>query len=317
MPFVDLPKRNLRQYYTINPTYPADADPSIKSDPPASQESLDDSKPILVFCHAATSSSHSFLYQFSDPRLRAVFNLVAFDSRYYGYTQGPRLDHFQTLEERADEMLDAIDAVIGDRPFAYVGESFVGSHVGIYLTAKRQSQVKAMILLSPSWPQDPPQFAATLTAEWMPLAATNKFGNGDGSGAIPEAAIAIVADYFFSQTETYPERRQNFLKRWNEAHGAGEDMFKLEQLIFWFQRPMPTAEVFEKITCPVLLLGGTRDQTVSSSDALQAWYNLLKNVPPDDVRIERIVDGPHLLALLEPNRVNRFILAFLKRQNLA
>jgi pimeloyl-ACP methyl ester carboxylesterase len=119
-------------------------------------------------------------------------------------------------------------------------------------------------------------------------------------------------------------------------------MFKLEQLMFWFKRPLPSDEVFEKIKCPVLLLGGTRDQTVSSSDALKAWFDLLKNgerpstffprgsppshkadilgpwpgsraVPPEDLRIERIVDGPHLLALLEPNRVNRFILAFLKR----
>lgn len=29
-----------------------------------------------------------------------ALNLVAFDSRYYGYTQGPRLDRFQTLEVR-------------------------------------------------------------------------------------------------------------------------------------------------------------------------------------------------------------------------
>lgn len=52
-----------RQYYTINPYYEPNAEPSIKSEPPAAQDSIDDSKPILVFCHAATSSSHSFLYQ--------------------------------------------------------------------------------------------------------------------------------------------------------------------------------------------------------------------------------------------------------------
>lgn len=79
-------------------------------------------------------------------------------------------------------MLEAIEAVIGDRPFSYLGESFVGSHVGIYLAAKRpekvrrgrgasnsksrlrltifrfillrRPQVKSIILLSPSWPQE-------------------------------------------------------------------------------------------------------------------------------------------------------------------
>lgn len=54
---------NRRQYYTINPSYEPNAQTSIKSEPPAAQEAIDDSKPILVFCHAATSSSHSFLYQ--------------------------------------------------------------------------------------------------------------------------------------------------------------------------------------------------------------------------------------------------------------
>jgi hypothetical protein len=38
-------------------------------------------------------------------------------------------------------MLEAIEAVIGDRPFSYLGESFVGSHVGIYLAAKRPEKV--------------------------------------------------------------------------------------------------------------------------------------------------------------------------------
>ncbi|POY71044.1 A/B superfamily hydrolase [Rhodotorula taiwanensis] len=292
MPFVDLPALNLRQYYAINPTYSADADPSIKGDPPPSDERIDDAKPTLVFCHAGTSSSHSFI---------EVFNLVGFDTRYYGYTQGPR--------ERADELLVAIDAVLGERRFSFVGESFVGSHIGVYVTAKRPRQVKSLILLSPSWPQDPPEFAATLSAEWMPLCAANKDGKGDGSGAIPEDAMAI--------TEHFPERQKNFLKRYQEGHGPGEDMFKLEQLIHWFQRPLPSDDVFAAVRCPVLLLGGTRDQTVSSSDALQAWYDLLRNVPEDDRRIERIVDGPHLLALLESNRVNRFILAFLKRYELA
>lgn len=38
-------------------------------------------------------------------------------------------------------MLDAIDAVIGDRPFSFIGESFVGSHLGVYIAAKRPEQV--------------------------------------------------------------------------------------------------------------------------------------------------------------------------------
>lgn len=93
MPYVDLPSRNLsvsflpgrlgarelsdpslpprrRQYYTINPSYEPNAEPSIKARPPAAREAIDDAKPILVFCHAATSSSHSFLCQVRARSLR-------------------------------------------------------------------------------------------------------------------------------------------------------------------------------------------------------------------------------------------------------
>lgn len=41
----------------------------------------------------------------------------------------------------------------------------------------------------------PPEFAKTLTAEWMPLCASNKNGNGTGTGEIPEPALAIVGKF--------------------------------------------------------------------------------------------------------------------------
>lgn len=169
-------------------------------------------------------------------------------------------------QERADELLEAIDAVVGKRSFCFVGESFVGSHVGAYLTAKRPEQVSPELArrlqtgsrlnaldpfpsgqsthslvpvlaarvrcppvgsprarprakeTDPSAAlRSPPDFASTLTAEWLPLCAANKFGDGDGTGAIPEPAMAIVGDYFFSQTAQHPDRQRNFLKRWQEA----------------------------------------------------------------------------------------------------
>ncbi|GEM07846.1 alpha/beta fold family hydrolase [Rhodotorula toruloides] len=300
MPYVDLPSRNLRQYYVINPDYSADTSMSIKTPPPPSRDSIDPDKPVLVLTHAGTSSSNSFIHQFRDPRLSNALNLVCFDSRYYGRTEGPRLDHYQDLEERADELLDAIDAVVGDRPFSYLGESFV----------------KAVILISPSWTTDPPEMIDILEREWAPLASANKFGKGDGTGRIPDEAMAIARDYFFSGSNLEPERQEGFLRQYQETHGPGEDMFKLEQLTHWFKRSEPSKELFAGVRCPVLLLGGTLDTQVSGSDALQQWHNLLVSAPEADKRIERIVDGPHLLATTNPNIVNRFVLCFLKRYNL-
>lgn len=51
----------------------------------------------------------------------------------------------------------------------------------------------ALSLMQPAR-RSPPEFAETLTAEWMPLCAQNKDGHGDGTGEIPEAALAIVSE---------------------------------------------------------------------------------------------------------------------------
>lgn len=110
--------------------------------------------------------------QFQDERLRSHFNLVSFDTRYYGRTTGEQLDHYQDLEvstgilklrilkaetnfrkirfvsqERADELLDAIDAVIGDRPFVIFGESFVGANCCAYIASKRPQSVSLVFIL--------------------------------------------------------------------------------------------------------------------------------------------------------------------------
>lgn len=55
---------------------------------------------------------------------------------------------FRLPQERADELLDAIDAVVGDNPFSYLGESFVGSHCGAYIAAKRPQQVRLRVASS-------------------------------------------------------------------------------------------------------------------------------------------------------------------------
>ncbi|GAA5896473.1 hypothetical protein JCM6882_001023 [Rhodosporidiobolus microsporus] len=319
MPFIDLPRIKLRQYYVINATYADDnLDMDLSKPPPPSRDSLDPTKPILLLQHAGTSCTNSFIYQFRDSRLSSALNLVAFDGRYLGRSAPAGDDaRFQTLEERADELLEAVDAIIGDRPFSYLGESFAGAHCGAYVAAKRPNQVKAMILISPSFITDQGDMVDILTTDWLPICDSNKGGKGDGSGRLPDEALEVVRDYFFSGQTLHPERQQAFLNQYQFQHGPGRSIFMLQQLLRWFRRDAPPPEVFQAVRCPVLLLGGSRDTAVNPADALGQWYNAFVSVEEADKRIERIVDGSHFLATMEPGRVNRLVLAFLKRYNLA
>ncbi|GAA5897764.1 alpha/beta fold hydrolase, partial [Sporobolomyces salmoneus] len=312
MPYVDLPNRNLSsQYYTINPVY-SSIEHSLVDPPPPSDEKLDDRLPI-VFVHAGTSSSEAFINQFQDARLRTSFNLVSFDSRYYGRTTGSQLDYFQDLEERAEELLDAIDAVLGDRPFVVFGESFVGAHCCVHAASRRPKQVRAIVMLSPSYFEDSPEMIKILENEWLPWATANKDGQGDKSGDMPEGALEVAGDYFFGTTDRCPERRKVFLERYQYNHGGQNSAHKLQQLLHWFKRKPVPKEVFERIQCPTLIFLATEDKAVSPDDAAQQWYDALVNVDPEHKRIERIHGGTHLLATTDHNIVNRVTLKFLQR----
>lgn len=54
-------------------------------------------------------------------------------------------------------------------------------------------------------------------------------------------------------------------------------MFRLDQLLFWFRREAPPPEVFAAVRCPVLLLGGSLDRTVSSEGSLEDWRDRFIN----------------------------------------
>jgi len=134
---------------------------------------------------------------------------------------------------------------------------------------------------------------------------------------LSDEAMAVVGDYFFSGALHSKERQEAFLRQYQETHGPGHDMFRIDQLLAWFRREAPPPEVFEAVRCPVLLLGGSLDQTVSSEGSLQDWRDRFVNVPDEDKQIKTIAGGAHLLATTDSNLVNRFTLAFLKRYNLA
>ncbi|GAA5934768.1 alpha/beta fold hydrolase [Sporobolomyces koalae] len=311
MPFVDLPNRQLHQYYTINPIY--ESITHGLDEPPPESGVLDD-RLTICFVHAGTSSSEAFISQFQDPRLRSTFNLVSFDSRYYGRTTAPKkLDYYQDLDERAEELLDAIDAVLGDRPFVVFGESFVGAHCCVHVAARRPKQIKAIVMISPSFFEDPPEMIEILDNQWAPWAVSNKGGNGDGSGDLPQGALEIAGDYFFGTCTREPERKQAFLDRYQYNNGSRCDGHKLYQLLHWFKRKAPPKEVFEKIVCPTLIFLATEDKAVSPDDAAQQWYDALVNVDTSKKRIERIHGGTHLMATTDSNVVNRVTLKFLQR----
>lgn len=101
MPFMDMPERGLRAYYTTNPTWPYSPPSDLKFGRAAQSNSLDPLKENLVFVHPSSSSLTVFseqvrarlplprafhcpaadsecnlAMQFTDPRFTKRFNMV-------------------------------------------------------------------------------------------------------------------------------------------------------------------------------------------------------------------------------------------------
>ncbi|KAL8286608.1 hypothetical protein RQP46_004136 [Phenoliferia psychrophenolica] len=164
MPFIELPSRNLKMWYSIEPTgtglehqlaYTAAA-PECESTPTPPHPG----KPIIVFLHAGLASEAAFIGQLGDERLRAAFTLVTLDQRGHGRTvEDPVADPNVTDEwNQFTELLGfkvflndtsaAIEA-LGFKEIFVVGESCLGSRIALYLAATRPTQVKAVVLSNP------------------------------------------------------------------------------------------------------------------------------------------------------------------------
>ncbi|GAA5969623.1 hypothetical protein JCM11641_008182 [Rhodosporidiobolus odoratus] len=139
----------------------------------------------------------------------------------------------------------------------------------------------------------------------------NKDGRGDGTGTIPEKVLADNGEYCFGSIGVWAdEKRKVHNEAFQRRYGTGHSSSDLRQLFLSEARRMPIPlEHREKVVCPVLILHGARDTLVSPLKAAEEWRSGFPNAK-GGADVKSITDGPHLLSFIDPNIVNRIILAF-------
>ncbi|KAM0745625.1 hypothetical protein T439DRAFT_176602 [Meredithblackwellia eburnea MCA 4105] len=216
MPFLDLPDRQLRMYYTINPRGKAAQSWHVHTSEPPQSTPLAEGKPVIVFIHLTYCSSESFIGQMSDDRLTSKFNLVFFDSRHHGRTtEVPSRKHPHeprtTLQEYCDDHEAGIKA-LGLQKFALVGEGFHGGRIVVELAARMADKVQAMLLSTPGNLEELPEVKQMMLKDFMDGFESNKNGKGDGTGEVPMPIVHVVQDALLGVRRIrLPEREQNYL----------------------------------------------------------------------------------------------------------
>ncbi|KAM0753579.1 alpha/beta-hydrolase [Meredithblackwellia eburnea MCA 4105] len=310
MPFVDLPERRLRVYYVINPHWPYSSPSELKFGVVPECKPLDPTKECLFLMHPSSSSSAVFSEQFGDPRFQN-FNMIAVDARHAGWTTGEKIENY-SLEEAADDIIAAIDQL--DIPtYSVLGEGFFGANVVAWIAIKRPEKVRALILVSPGWPEelDPDGMFKEMHSRFIVPALSNKGGKGDGSGRIPQECLEICAEYFFAKHDRNFERIAGWVTALQSRYGPGHDGHELLTIVNWFLRKAIPEELRAAITVPTLILASDEDQTYPLESA-RAWQASFTGVPGGaDMQI--IKSAPHLILFTSSSVANRIVLSFLKR----
>ncbi|KAL8280384.1 hypothetical protein RQP46_007301 [Phenoliferia psychrophenolica] len=180
MPFLELPTRHLKVWYTINANGPAVSRLSVYTAPPPESTPLT-GKPVLVLLHSALASGDTFLGQVSDPRMLNSLDLVVIDARWHGRTV--------ELEPWKDD------------------PELVAS------SSRELMQVTKLVMSSPGPLQRNLEVSAYLKGDFLDQFVRNKDGAGDKSGDLPEVLLtACLNTYLGKDRFRLHEREQDFLE---------------------------------------------------------------------------------------------------------
>lgn len=248
-------------------------------------------RPTIVFVHGGPGFDHSMFKAFYS-QLSDIAQLVYYDHRGNGRSEDGPVERW-TLDQWADDLRGLCDTLGIERPVVF-GTSF-GGFVALNYAARH--------------PEHPDKLIVTSTTSKINLdRSLAKFEEVGG----PE--VRAVAERFFA--EPTPENRDEYrrvvlpvytrrplppemLKRVVLRDEVAEHFFRGELLEF------DLGPSLQNIACPVLLLAGEEDPIVTIRDSEDLAAAL-----PEHARFERFPNAGHLLAVEDPDRVDKLVRAF-------
>ncbi|KAI5475585.1 hypothetical protein MNV49_001141 [Pseudohyphozyma bogoriensis] len=248
--------------------------------------------------------------QFTDPRLKSAYNLIALDARLHGYTYGEELEKY-TMEDAANELIKALE-MLGIEKYSILGESFYGAHVGTWMAIKKPERVEGLVLCSPAHLTPNEEYTKSMLQDWWEPYAANK-GPGK-TGEIPPEQLKVRDEFFFGGMAREPERKALFETAFQQRYGPGHSARDMRHIVSFHGKSDISDGLRSTVTCPVLILHGGLDKDVSPLSAAIEWQ---KGFPyaRGGADVREIASAPHILTYTSASIVNRFVVAFLAKYN--
>jgi pimeloyl-ACP methyl ester carboxylesterase len=239
--------------------------------------------PVMLFIHPNPLDQSCWLYQMA--HFSTWYRCVAVDVP--GYGRSPGASDGLTLEDMAEACWETVDAVAPGEPAILVGCS-VGSQIAPQMYDLRPAQTLALVLTGTGY--RPPGDRAAADRRDMRIRNYREHGVEyrwryvfeDLSPAFRSTALA----HYFA--DIFVERN---------AHADAETIIRQ------FEAKRLTAEEYQAIRCPTLILTGTED------NAHQAAHALKELMPAAQLRV--LPGAGHACQLEQPWLFDRLLLDFL------
>ncbi|KAJ4490196.1 Alpha/Beta hydrolase protein [Lentinula aciculospora] len=218
---------------------------------------IDPNIPVLLWFHSL-AFPHVFHSQFADPQLRK-FNLVVFDLRSHGETEGDDLPEGYGVREAGEDVLAFMDA-LRLPPCHFVAMDY-GSPIALQIAISHPDRVLSLFFMSQTCLEEPPEVREGHQQVYDCWTAAFPGPDEFDNERMMEGGYGF-AQFMFSNNMTkiadalFKITFGMCQKHWG-YHGLKN--YRISTLDFLFNRKSQPKSALSHIQCPVKLVCGTDD----------------------------------------------------------
>ncbi|KAJ4495809.1 Alpha/Beta hydrolase protein [Lentinula edodes] len=290
MPFIHVKTSsgNIKFHYIISTP---DSDVADKIDPDI---------PVLLFFHSL-AFPHVFHSQFGDPLLRK-FNLVVFDLRSHGETEGDDLPDGYGVEEAAEDALAFMDA-LRLPPCHFVAMDY-GSPVALQIAISYPDRVLSLFFISQTCLEEPPEVREghqQVYDCWIAaFPGPDKFDNE----RMMEGGYGFAQFMFSNNMTKIADALFKISFELSQKHWGYQGLknYRIATLDFLYNRKSQPRSALSRIRCPVKLVYGT-DDVAYPQEYNEKFFRELEDAGVD-VSLLVVPGAPHFVCVAHANQVD-------------
>ncbi|KIK68547.1 hypothetical protein GYMLUDRAFT_68402 [Collybiopsis luxurians FD-317 M1] len=274
-------------------------------------DKVDPSIPVVLWFHAL-AFPHVFHSQFADPILRK-FNLVVFDLRSHGDTEGDDLPEGYGVKNAAEDAVAFMDA-LRLPPCHFVAMDY-GSPIALQIAISHPDRVLSLFLMSQTCLEEPPDVREGHQQVYDCWSASFPGPDLFDNEHMMEGGYGF-AQFMFSNNMTNLAQAMfniTFIKAQKHWSYHGLTNYRIATRDFLFNRKPQSKAALSRIKCPVRVVYGTNDVAYNQKYS-ENFVQMLQDAGLN-ASLHVIPDAPHFLNVEYANHVDPILHDFIMKND--